>query len=156
MASREPTAQERDYMDMVAAVVRGLRAQAGQGVRETADALGMSLSSYKRLERAQYLPSGADLQRMGRHWGLDANLLVFGFTLIGDETLGAGVVRRWQRLVYRLRALDLQTQTALGELVADLYQLHLERGGISAERAARLAQRRLQQVLAQMAAEAGG
>ena len=152
MASREPTAQEREYMAMVSALVRALREQVGQGVKETADAVGLSLSSYKRLERGAYLPSGADLQRLGRHFGLDANLLVFGFTLVGARDVGKPehqqVVRRWQRLVYRLRALDLQTQQALGELVADLYALHVERGGMTAEQAARLAQQRLQELLA--------
>ena len=147
MASRNPTQQERDYMTMVSALVHTLREQAGQGVKETADAVALSLSSYKRLERGEYLPSGADLQRIGRHFGLDANLLVFGFTLVGSRDLGQQVVRRWQRLVYRLRALDLQTQAALGELVADLYALHVERGGITSEQAALLAQQRLQELL---------
>lgn len=135
-------------MAMVSVVVARLRRESGLGVAATARALGLSLSSYKRLERGDYMPSGADLQRLGRHFGLDANLLVFGFTLIGGEHIGAPVVRRWQRLVYRLRALDLQTQAALGELVADLYELHLARGGITAERAARRAQQLLQEVLA--------
>ncbi|GAA5443135.1 hypothetical protein Misp06_01311 [Microbulbifer sp. NBRC 101763] len=148
MPSREPTREERDYMEMLAAIAKSLRLDAGQGITATARALGMSLSSYKRLERSEYLANGADLQQLGRLYGLDANLLVYGVTLVGQPLSGeAKLARTWQRLLYRLRALDIQTQGAVGELVADLYQLHLKRGGAPAEIAIARDQRRLQALL---------
>ncbi|WP_152455247.1 helix-turn-helix domain-containing protein [Microbulbifer sp. THAF38] len=135
-------------MEMLASIVKSLRLDAGRGTTATARALGMSLSSYKRLERCEYLANGADLQKLGRLYGLDANLLVYGVSLVGEPLSGEEkLARTWQRILYRLRALDLQTQGAVGELVADLYRLHRKRGGVPAEIALAKDQRHLQELL---------
>lgn len=131
-------------MDLVAAVVRALRNSRGHTQREVAESVGVSLSTYKRLERGTYLVSGYDLQRLGRHFRIDANLLVFGFTLISDPGIGADLdVQRWQRIVYQLRALPVSAQNAILSLVSDLYTLNRRDGGPSARRAALDAERRL-------------
>lgn len=131
-------------MALLAAILRNLRAQKRERQIDTARAIGLSQSTYKRLERGDYLASGYDLQRIGRHFGLDANLLVFGFTLVGDPDVGPRQqVRRMQRLFYRLRALEPIAQDALTQLVVDLYRLQRLAGGTSAEVAAKEAEQRL-------------
>ncbi|WP_444919337.1 helix-turn-helix domain-containing protein (plasmid) [Microbulbifer sp. CnH-101-G] len=135
-------------METLAALAQALRRDSGRGVAETARLLNMSLSSYKRWERAEYLPSGLDLQRIGRLYGLDANLLVYGVSIIGDPlSLKAKSSRPLQRLMWRLRALDLQSQASVGEFVKDLYEIQLKRGGTTAEDAAEKAQRQLVEIL---------
>ncbi|WP_445362033.1 helix-turn-helix domain-containing protein (plasmid) [Microbulbifer sp. ANSA003] len=148
MPAREASQEERDYMETLAALARALRRDAGRGVTETARLLSVSLSTYKRWERGQYLPSGLDLQRIGRLYGLDANLLVYGVSIIGSALSSeAKVARPLQRLLWRLRALDLQSQAAVGELVKDLYEINIKSGGITAEEAAADAQRLLGELL---------
>lgn len=141
---------ERRYMALLGAIVKALRKSRKEPQRITAEAIGLSLVSYKRLEAGDYLASGYDLQRLVRHFRLDANLLVLGFTLIASPGIGAEyAAQRWQRLVYRLRALDYITQNALTELTVDLYQLHLDTGGEPAEQAALEAEQRLIDALQQ-------
>ena len=139
---------ERAYMTLLASIVKTLRLSRNETQRTVAEAVGLSLPSYKRLEAGDYLASGYDLQRLTRHFRLDANLLVLGFTLIASPGMGAEyATQRWQRLVYRLRALDYATQQALTELVVDLYHEHLAAGGMPAEQAALDAEQRLIEAL---------
>ncbi|WP_444905299.1 helix-turn-helix domain-containing protein (plasmid) [Microbulbifer sp. CnH-101-E] len=148
MPAREASREERHYMETLAALARALRRDSGRGVKETAGLLGVTLSSYKRWERGEYLPSGLDLQRIGRLYGLDANLLVYGVSFLGEPLSSeAKTARLLQRLLWRLRALDLQSQAAVGEFVRDLYEIQLKSGGISAEDAAEKAQRQLAELL---------
>lgn len=141
---------DADYGQLIGRITRQLRAREGWTQVHAAGVLGLSLSSYKRLELGQYMPSGADLRRMAVVYRVDSNLLLHGVALTGEgDTPAEHASVTLRRGFNRFSVLERQQQAGVVQLVEDLYEIARKRGGPSAEEFEEEVRARLLWVLAQ-------
>ncbi|WP_444886026.1 helix-turn-helix domain-containing protein [Microbulbifer sp. PSTR4-B] len=152
MPHKSAQAGDAEYCRLIAKVAGDLRRREGWTKAHAAHALGITYSSYKRLEQGDYMPSGAELRRMAVTYQVDANLLLHGIALTGENFTPIEQASANLRAVFnRFVVLDRQQRAAVAQLVGDLYELAHAEGRTSEQQTAAQLRARLDLIFSHLA-----